>query len=89
MFSMSKRSKQNSFSGPNPKHQKQSSEEEPKSVRFRRNNQVIEDSDFNFGTDDQRAEKQHYVNEKVCPGRTVRIDRPRELLIKCLVRDPV
>jgi len=86
---MSKRSKQNSFSGPNPKHQKQSSEEEPKSVRFRRNNQVIEDSDFNFGTDDQRAEKQHYVNEKVCPGRTVRIDRPRELLIKCLVRDPV
>jgi len=61
---MSKRSKQNPFSGPNPKHQKQFTEEEPKAVRFRRNNQVIEDSDFNFGTDDQRAEKQHYVNEK-------------------------
>ena len=80
IFSMSKRSKQNSFSGPNPKHQKQSSEDvEPKSVRFRRNNQVIEDSDFNFGTDDQRAEKQHYVNEKVKLSK----NRPGELLITC------
>ena len=33
---------------------------------FRRNNQVIEDSDFNFGTDDQRAEKQTYVGDQVC-----------------------
>ena len=63
---MSKRSKQvPRFSGgPNSKNARQEAEE-PKTVKFRRNNQVIEDSDFNFGTDDQRAEKQHFVNEKV------------------------
>ena len=88
---MSKRSKQNSFSGPNPKHQKQFSEEEPKTVKFRRNNQVIEDSDFNFGTDDQRAEKQHYVNEKVClePGRIVYSSFIGTFNHMLLVRDPV
>ena len=32
---------------------------------FRKNNRVIENNDFNFGTSDQRSENQTFVNEKV------------------------
>ena len=39
--------------------------EEPAPAKMRKNNQIIENSDFNFGTADQRAENQQYVNEKV------------------------
>ena len=32
---------------------------------FRKNNRVIENNDFNFGTGDQRSDNQTFVNEKV------------------------
>jgi len=33
-------------------------------AKMRKNNKIIENSDFNFGTADQRPENQQYVNEK-------------------------
>ena len=36
-----------------------------RTAAFRRNNQIIENSEFDFGTDEQRSETQTFVNEKV------------------------
>ena len=34
-------------------------------VKIRKNNKIIENNDFNFGTGDQRSETQQIINEKV------------------------
>lgn len=39
--------------------------ESEKPAKMRKNNQIFENSEFNFGTADQRAENQQFVNEKV------------------------
>ena len=49
-------------------------EVEPKEdapAKIRRNNRVIENTDFDFGTADQRAENQNFVNEKVQSGKVL------------------
>jgi len=40
------------------------SQDQQKPAKMRKNNKIIENSDFNFGTADQRAETQNFVNEK-------------------------
>lgn len=47
---------------PAPSHKSASESETP--VKMRKNNKIIENNEFNFGTADQRAENQQYVNEK-------------------------
>ena len=49
---------------PAPSSQKSAAEAE-KPAKMRKNNKIIENSEFNFGTADQRAENQQYINEKV------------------------
>ena len=49
---------------PAPSSHKSAAEAE-KPAKMRKNNKIIENSEFNFGTADQRAENQQYINEKV------------------------
>ena len=51
------------------------SQDHEKPAKMRKNNKIIENSDFNFGTADQRAETQNFVNEKVFANHSQKLSR--------------